>query len=227
MGEIFILNDFCHFFCGSEAIIIDADDGDNFGDFVDKSFVVSIEIFEEIQADIGFAIATSHFDTFEGAFRFDVEVDDDVRFTHEIAHISEELNVSFVIAIVHQAGFCEHGSEDGILVYGTILNGGFPAPDNFLMLLESSGEEVDLHGEGVFFHVVIIIDEILVIFDGFVVGFNSEMIGERCCERRFSGADHAGDANEKIFHDNPYSSDEFDKHRYRLRFGWYSAEGKN
>lgn len=200
MCEVFGLDDLSHFLGCGEAVVIDADDGDDARDVLDKDFVLAVEILEELQAYSGFASSASHFDAFEGAFGFDIEIDDDIGFAHEIAHVSEQLYVSFIISWVHEAGFGEHGSEDGIFVDGAVLNGGFPSPDDFLMLLKAPCEEVNLHGEGVPFHVGVVVFEIFVIFDGFVIGFDAEVFGEGGGEGGFSGADHACDTDKEIFH---------------------------
>ncbi len=200
MREIFGLDDFCHFLGGGKAVVIDTDDGNDPGDVFDKLLIMPIEILEVFERDAGFDVSVSHLDAFHGAFRFDIEIDDDIGLAHEIAHVAEELDVSPVIAFFHEAGFCEHRGEDGVLIDGSVLDGRLPSPDDFLMLLETPREEIDLHVEGIFCGIAVEIFEILVVFNGFIVGFDAEMVCQRSCECRFSSADHAGDANEKILH---------------------------
>ena len=71
-------------------------------------------------------------------------------------------------------------------------------PDHFLVLLETSVEQIDLRGETVGFGVAIEICQIFVVFNGFVVGGQFEMLCQLRAKSGFPCANHTGNTDKGI-----------------------------
>ena len=191
-------DDFAHVFgVVFEVHIIALDDEEPAGVVVaDPPFVAFVEALEVIEAHIPFVFPAAGVDVFHEGRDACPEVDEEVGRLDLGGHGFEELEVVVEVARGHQPHVMQVGCEDvGVFVDGAILDDGFVAAEDGEDLLVAVVQEEDLEVERPALHVVVKVAEVGIVVGGFEVHFPAELFAELFAERRFPGADVAGDGN--------------------------------